>query len=139
MNEEKLVAQLSIDEGRRARIYTDTVGKVTGGVGRNLTDRPFSEDEIDLMLKNDIAIVESSLDRSLPWWREMSDARQNVLANMCFNMGINRLLGFTNTLATMRAGRYDAAALGMLDSQWARQVGARAIRLAAVMRTGEFA
>lgn len=139
MNADKLAAQLVIDEGKRARIYTDTVGKVTGGVGRNLTDRPFFEDEIALMLKNDIALVESDLDRKLPWWRLMTEARQNVLANMTFNMGISRVLGFVNTLAAMKVGRYDAAAQGMLDSTWAKQVGARAIRLAAVMRSGEFA
>lgn len=138
MHHDKLAAQLSIDEGRKPRIYVDTVGKVTGGVGRNLTDRAFSDDEIDLMLKNDIAIVERELDQRLPWWRDMTEARQNVLANMCFNLGANRLLGFVNTLAMMKAGRYDAAALGMLDSQWAKQVGQRAIRLAAMMRKGEF-
>lgn len=138
MNAERLAAQLTVDEGRRARIYVDTVGKVTGGVGRNLTDRAFSDDEIDLMLRNDIKGVEQDLDRRLPWWREMSEARQNVLANMCFNLGIDRLLGFVNTLAFMKAKRYDAAAAEMLDSKWAKQVGARAIRLAAAMRKGEF-
>lgn len=138
MNPQRLAADLSVDEGRRARIYLDTVGKWTGGVGRNLSDRAFSEDEIDLMLKNDIRGVEQDLDRRLPWWRQMSEARQNVLANMCFNLGIDRLLGFVNTLALMKAGRYDAAAAEMLDSKWAKQVGDRAIRLAATMRKGEF-
>jgi len=138
MNYEKLKVQLTIDEGRRSDIYVDTVGKVTGGVGRNLTERGFSDDEIDLMLLNDIALVERQLDKTLPWWRQMNDARQNVLANMCFNLGINRLLGFRNTLKDMQAGRYDLAAAGMLDSQWARQVGDRAARLAAVMVKGDF-
>lgn len=138
MNLEKLAAQLTVDEGRRARIYLCTEGKVTGGVGRNLTDRPFSDDEIDLMLKNDIKGVEQDLDRRLPWWRQMSEARQNVLANMCFNLGIDRLLGFVNTLTLMKAARYDAAAAEMINSKWAKQVGARAIRLAATMRKGEF-
>jgi len=138
MNAQRLAAQLTIDEGRRPRIYVDTVGKVTGGVGRNLTDRAFSDDEMDLMLKNDIKGTESDLDRRLPWWRQMSEARQNVLANMCFNLGIDRLLGFAKTLTLMKAARYDAAAAEMLDSLWAKQVGARAIRLAATMRKGEF-
>lgn len=137
MNREKLAAQLTIDEGRRARIYTDTVGKLTVGVGRNISDRAFSEDEIDLMLNNDIKLVERSLDHSLPWWRQMNDARQNVLANMCF-MGIGTLLTFVNTLAAMKSGRYDAAADGMLKSKWAKQVGQRAVRLAEIMRKGEF-
>lgn len=138
MNSEKLAAQLEIDEGKRNRIYTDTVGKVTAGVGRNLTDRPFSEDEIQLMLSNDIKTVESDLDKNCQWWRGMSEARQNVLGNMCFNVGINRLLGFSKTLAAMKAGLYDEAAKEMLDSKWAQQVGQRAQRLAAMMIKGEF-
>lgn len=138
MNYEKLEAQLVVDEGKRNRIYVDTVGKVTAGVGRNLTDRKFSEDEIALMLKNDIATVEADLDTHMPWWRQMNDARQNVLANMCFNMGVGGLGTFVNTLAAMKAGQYDVAAKGMLASKWAAQVGARAERLAGTMRTGEF-
>lgn len=137
MNREKLAAQLTIDEGRRARVYTDTVGKLTVGVGRNISDRAFSEDEIDLMLDNDIKLVEAQLDRSLPWWRQMNDARQNVLANMCF-MGIGTLLTFKNTLAAMQDSRYSDAADGMLASKWAKQVGQRANRLADIMRIGQF-
>lgn len=137
MIREKLAAQLEVDEGKRKRIYVDTVGKVSGGIGRNLTDRGFRDDEIALMLKNDVDEVEAQLDKQLPWWRQMNDARQNVLANMCFNMGIETLKTFVNTLEFMRAGRYDAAAGCMLNSKWANQVGARAVRLAQVMRTGE--
>lgn len=138
MDRQKLEKQLAIDEGRRPLIYLDSVGKWTGGVGRNLVDRPFSDDEIDLMLKNDIAIVEKELDKRLPWWRQMTPARQSALANMCFNLGINRLLGFEKTLTHMRAGEYHDAAREMLASKWARQVGNRAIRLSALMRKGEF-
>ncbi len=138
MNYEKLKAQLTIDEDRRKRIYVDTVGKVSGGIGRNLTDRGFSDDEIDLMFRNDILIVEHDLDFHLPWWRKMNDARQNVIMNMCFNLGIARLKGFKNTLRDMEAGNYAAAAEGMKASLWARQVGDRAQRLAAVMVKGDF-
>lgn len=59
MNVDRLAAQLEIDEDWRASIYQNSVyqnsvGKWTGGVGRNRSDRPFSEDEIDLLFKNDI-------------------------------------------------------------------------------------
>lgn len=140
MNREKLAAQLAVDEDRRRRMYLDTANppRWTAGVGRNLSDRDFSDDEIDLMLANDINAVERQLDKALPWWRQMNDPRQNVLANMCFNMGIGKLLGFKNTLGFMQAKRYDAAALGMLDSLWAKQVGQRADRLAEMMRKGSF-
>lgn len=138
MNIPKLIDQLSIDEGRKPRMYLDTVGKWTIGVGRNISDRALFEDEIDLMLKNDIKLIERQLDDNLPWWRQMTEARQNVLANMAFNLGITGLMGFVNTLTFMRSGRYDAAAAGMMSSKWAKQVGRRAERLAAIMRTGEF-
>jgi len=131
-----LKSELTRDEGRKPRIYKDTVGKVTGGVGRNLTDVPFSDDEIDLMLGNDIGKVCKQLDARLPWWRTLSEARQRVLANMAFNMGIDGLLGFKNTLALIQGGNYAEAAAAMLQSKWAGQVGDRAKRLAEMMRVG---
>ncbi|MBR8244793.1 glycoside hydrolase family protein [Burkholderia multivorans] len=131
----KLKAELTLDEGRRSRIYVDTVGKVSGGIGRNLTDKGFRDNEIDLMYQNDIAETEAWLDRNLPWWRSLDPVRQRVMMNMAFNMQ-GKLLTFVNTLAAMKRGDYAAAADGMLNSLWARQVGARATRLAAMMRSG---
>ncbi|HDR9288086.1 TPA: glycoside hydrolase family protein [Burkholderia multivorans] len=131
----KLKAELTLDEGRRSRIYVDTVGKVSGGIGRNLTDKGFRDNEIDLMYQNDIAETEAWLDRNLPWWRSLDPVRQRVMMNMAFNMQ-GKLLTFVNTLAAIKRGDYAAAADGMLNSLWARQVGARATRLAAMMRSG---
>ncbi|AWD90812.1 glycoside hydrolase family protein [Burkholderia phage vB_BmuP_KL4] len=131
----KLKAELTLDEGRRSRIYVDTVGKVSGGIGRNLTDKGFRDNEIDLMYQNDVAETEAWLDRNLPWWRSLDPVRQRVMMNMAFNMQ-GKLLTFVNTLAAIKRGDYAAAADGMLNSLWARQVGARATRLAAMMRSG---
>ncbi|MDR8077853.1 glycoside hydrolase family protein [Burkholderia cenocepacia] len=130
-----LKAELTRDEGRKPRIYTDTVGKVSGGIGRNLTDKGFRDNEIDLMYQNDVAETEVWLDRNLPWWRQLDPVRQRVIMNMAFNMQ-GRLLTFVNTLAAMKRGDYAAAADGMLASKWATQVGARATRLADMMRSG---
>lgn len=138
MDRAKLAAQLTSDEGKRYRIYTDTVGKLTAGVGRNISDRPFSDDEIALMLANDIAGVERDLDRNLPWWRTMSEARQCALANACFNLGIDRLLGFKNALTMLHFGRWDAAADEFMNSRWASQVPNRAKRVTDLIRKGEF-
>lgn len=136
MNIDALREQLTIDEGRKPRIYKDTVGKITAGVGRNLTDVQFSDDEIDLMLTNDINKVCVQLDDKLPWWKDLSDRRQQVLANMAFNLGINGLLGFRNMFAHIQGAAYEEAAQEMLDSLWAKQVGMRAVRLAQMMKEG---
>lgn len=136
MNLAQLERELIIDEGKRNKVYKDSLGIETIGVGRNLKDRGLSDEEIAFLLRNDIALVCDELDRELPWWRQMSDARQRVLANMCFNLGMSRLLGFKNTLEAMKAGRYKDAAAGMLASKWAGQVGDRAKRLAEMMERG---
>ncbi|RQR81458.1 MULTISPECIES: glycoside hydrolase family protein [unclassified Burkholderia] len=131
----QLLTEVSRDEGRRLKPYVDTVGKTSIGVGRNLTDVGISDAECDAMLSNDIDRAVAWLDRNLSWWRQLDAVRQRVIVNMAFNMG-GGLLTFVNTLAAMRRGDYAAAADGMLASKWANQVGARAQRLAAMMRTG---
>ena len=55
---------------------------------------------------------------------------------MCFNLGIGRLLNFRNFLSALQSGDHKAAAAEMLDSLWAKQVGARAQRLALQIETG---
>ncbi|MEF3068144.1 glycoside hydrolase family protein [Pandoraea apista] len=130
-----LKAELTRDEGRRLRIYVDTVGKVSGGVGRNLTDKGFRDDEIDLMYRNDVAETEAWLDRNLPWWKSLDPVRQRVMMNMAFNMQ-GKLLGFRNFLSAAQRGDWAKAATEMLDSLWARQVGDRAKRLASMMEFG---
>ncbi|MBY4869838.1 glycoside hydrolase family protein [Burkholderia anthina] len=131
----KLKAELTRDEDRRYRIYTDTVGKVSGGIGRNLTDKGFRDNEIDLMYQNDIAETEAWLDRNLSWWSSLDPVRQRVMMNMAFNMQ-GKLLGFRKFLAAAQRGDWNGAATEMLDSRWARQVGDRAKRLASMMRSG---
>ena len=138
MNLARVYARLSIDEGRRKRIYVDTVGKISGGVGRNLTDRGFRDDEIDLMLANDVAEAVGECRRLFRSFDSLAEARQEVLVNMMFNMGYTRLAGFKKMVAAVQAGNWREAAVQMLDSKWADQVGDRADRLADAMRTGSW-
>lgn len=129
--------QLQLHEGVRDRIYRDTVGKMTVGVGRNLTDVPFSADEIGLMFTNDLRRSQSGLDKIAPWWRDLDQVRQRILLDMCFNLGARSLAGFVNTLKAIQERRFDDAAAGMEASKWYGQVGDRAKRLVAMMRTGQ--
>jgi lysozyme len=129
-----LVRQLIRDEGLRLKPYTDSVGKLTIGVGRNLTDVGISREEALSLLTADITSAEKLLDTELPWWRSLEAPRRRVLLNMAFNLGY-RLLTFKNTLRAAQEGRYEDAAEGMRASKWARQVGKRANRLAATMQS----
>lgn len=134
--QEILKAQLSTDEGWRKLPYTDTVGKLTIGVGRNLSDVGLHDDEISLLLVNDMAVAEAACRGLFPNFDDLSDARKAVVCNLAFNMGAHVFGTFKDTLAAIREGRFDDAATDMLASHWAQQVGARAQRLADAMRQG---
>jgi len=133
---EEIVKQLRRDEGVSLKPYKDSVGKLTIGIGRNLDDVGISNVEADLFLKNDINRTMAALDKDLPWWLSIDEARRGVLLNMAFNIGVTRLLGFHDTLNLVRLGRYVEAGDEMLNSTWAKQVGPRATRLSQQMKSG---
>lgn len=124
------------DEGLRLKPYTDTVGKLSIGYGRNLADVGISQGEARQLLDNDLSTAVAALTRAYPLVETLSPARQIVLASMAFNMGVPRLSTFRKMWASLMAKDYESAAVEMLDSDWAAQVGARASRLAETMRTG---
>ncbi|HYE19703.1 MAG TPA: glycoside hydrolase family protein [Tepidisphaeraceae bacterium] len=128
--------QLIRDEGCKLRVYKDSRGIETIGVGRNLRDKGISQHEADMLLDADILEYSAAVIANLPWSLRLDEARRAVLVNMAFNLGVRGLLGFRNMLAAVEAGQYDRAADEMMDSQWAGQVGERAARLARQMQTG---
>ena len=131
-----LLEQLIDHEGLRLKPYTDTVGKLTIGVGRNLDDVGITSDEAMILLKNDVQRTIDSLDRRLDWWRNLNASRQRALISMAFNLGIGGLLKFKMALSAMQKGRWLEAQEEMLNSKWATQVGRRAETLAQTMFTG---
>ena len=154
MDIEALVTMLTADEAKRQFPYDDATGKplrkgdkvqgqITIGIGRNLSGNGLSEEEIYYLLHNDIRDVVKSLDLNIPWWCNLTAARQQVLVCMAFNMGVAGLMGFKTTLSLIQKGHYREAASQMLKSKWATQVGDglggkldRAERLAKMMAEG---
>lgn len=102
------------------------------GTWRNLG---ISEAEALLLLDNDIMDCWGQLAARQPWVLAAPEAAQEALVNMAFNLGVAGLLGFKETLALMKTGKYAQAAGAMLASKWARQVGKRAERLAGQVRS----
>lgn len=126
------------DEGERLKLYQCTAGKLTIGIGRNIEDNGISKDESDLMLNNDINGVIAGLESSLTLYNKLSPIRQLVLANMAFNLGKTRFMGFKKFIAALAIRDYKTAAKEMIESKWAQQVGERAKRLEMMMLTGEY-
>ena len=138
-----LLADIKRDEGLRLHAYPDplsgaepwTIGYGHTGpdVGRETV---WTQGQADSALAADVAKVQHGLDAHIPWWRDLNDARQDVLVGMAFNMGVTGLLNFHHAINDMQGGNFASAANELLDSKWAQQVHERAARLATQMATG---
>ena len=128
-----LEESIMLHEGLRLKPYKDSVGKLTIGYGRNLDDMGISEGEAEFMLLEDITRASTAV-RQFSWARKLDHIRADVVTEMVFNMGLPRVLGFKKMIQALREDDYEEAAVQMLDSKWATQVGQRAITLADKMR-----
>lgn len=125
-------------EGCRLKPYKCHAGKLTIGYGRNLDDVGISQAEADMMFERDFAKAEADARKICEEFgidvNNLIEQRFYVLTDMCFNLGYSGLKKFKGMLTALKNGLYDDAANHMLDSLWAKQVGNRATRLAALMR-----
>lgn len=125
-------------EGLRLKPYRCTAGKLTIGYGRNLDDVGISQAEADMLFERDFAMAESEVKRLCKAnqidWENLIEQRFYVLTDMMFNLGYTRLSKFKKFLYALKTGSYEAAANEMLDSNWAKQVGNRAIKLSTLMK-----
>lgn len=149
-----LLTELERDEAYRAIPYPDTERIWTFAIGRNLEANPLTGPEwkalldaseisvsisragANRLLLSGSARAQSQCAAAFGWWPGTDEVRRDVLANLCFNMGMQRLVGFKNMLAAMKAGDYEVAAQELEDSHWFEQVGNRGPRLVDQLRTG---
>jgi lysozyme len=144
----KLYHMTSEFEGKKLSAYIDSVGILTIGIGHNVIANPvpgitkvgdkITEEQCYELFNKDISIAIKEIQRALEWIPQLTPARQAVLYDMCFNLGLKGLLGFKNTLRMVEEGKYKEASEGMLVSLWAKQVGRRAKYLSKQMKLGEW-
>ena len=115
----KLIEQLKIHEGFRSTVYTCSGGKKLVGYGRNLEDIGISEEEAEMLLKNDIYEATNQLLNAFPWMATFSDARISAMINFTFNVGIGTVkTSFTKSIECFEEGRLGTSLpMMMLDSQ----------------------
>ena len=139
MDINKLREQLKIDEGVKYEVYDDHLGYKTFGIGHlvKATDEeygapvgtPVSEERVNSVFDKD---VETYIDESKKVFGNLEDMpqeAQQVIINMCFNMGAPRLSQFKKFIKAIHDEDWKTASVEMLDSRWASQVGIRANRL----------
>lgn len=134
----KAEALIKQHEGLRLKPYKDTLGFITVGYGRCLDKKPLTIAEAEHLFQNDLTDCVKECKQNFKFFDKLNPARRAVIVDMCFNLGINKLKDFKNTLKYIEQGQYTEAADNMLKSLWAQQVKDRAITLSNMMRTGEF-
>jgi GH24 family phage-related lysozyme (muramidase) len=158
LDSDKLRTQLIRHEGKRAKVYKDTEGVPTVGVGFNLNradarqklaavgadldkvkagQQELTEDQIRKLLDADMDTAVADCKALFPKFAELSDVRQRALADMMFNLGRARLSGFKKMVSHVNAGEFDKAAGEMKASKWYAQVKDRGKTLEAMVRTNK--
>lgn len=148
----RLVALLILHEGLRLSPYLCTAGKLTIGVGHNLTAKPINgigpltritRERALQILDSDLKETIAEVKKALPWVSLLNEPRQAVLVDMAFNLGVKGLKGFKKFLLALQDDDFSKDDDHMFDSKWAMQVGDgrgrrfdRADRLAKMVRTG---
>lgn len=141
MADEKIIEQLICCEKRMNCVYQDHLGYWTIGIGRLVDKRKgggLSNEEMDYLCNNDVKRVRKGLADGLPWFGTLNEVRQAALINMAFQMGVEGVLKFTNSLELIRTRQFDKAAANLMLSLWAKQTPWRAQKMADQIRTGEW-
>lgn len=133
---EKLTQQLVLHEGRKRMLYPDSKGIPTVGIGHNMT-KPLSDRIIAMLFAEDYIEARDACHALFKDFEQIDVIRQRVLLDMAFNLGQSKLSKFKRTIEAVNARDWEAAAVAMLRSSWAEEVGRRALRLSGMMRTGE--
>ena len=123
-------------EGKKAKPYWDNAEppRCTIGIGRNITDKGLSEDEIIHLFNNDLADAIEDVRHCFSCYDQLSRPRQMVLVDMAFNMGRTSLSKFVRFIGAVHRGDWPDAADEMQASKWYKQVGSRGKTLERMMR-----
>jgi lysozyme len=132
----KVKKSLIIHEGYENYPYTDQMGKITIGIGFNLSDRGIDNEWINKQFQEDVSYFYEQLCQ-FPWYHLLNEDRQIILVDMAF-MGWKRFLEFEKMIEALDRRDYETAATEMIESKWAQEVGQRAIVLAKGMRSGVY-
>lgn len=135
---DKLSDLIKKHEGVYSKVYKDTKGIETIGVGRNLRDVGLRDIEIEFLLANDLAEVIQFLVKNYDWFNELSDLRQSALIDLCFCVGKKGYSKFKNMNAALKNKDFELAAKEILDSLFAKQTGIRAKELAQMLSTDKW-
>ncbi len=150
---ESIFDQLARHEGMRNKMYYDSKGIPTIGIGFNLKDpgnlkilnklkiserdlrNGLSNNQIKLLFDESLKQAKSDALKFLPNFNQHPVQVQNAIIDMSFNLGHSRLNKFVQLRKALMEKNYDKASKEMLNSTWAKQVGNRAKYLSELVKS----
>ena len=142
MNMDRLLESVKKHEGYRNKVYLDTLGKRTVGVG-HLCVEDFWEDDKEYEEKFLMDILKKDLQEAIKGARELMEERdcleiddkaEELLIEMVFQLGKTGVSKFKNMWKALAEKNYIGASYEMLDSRWAKQTPNRAKAMAKTMK-----
>ena len=138
---DKLLESVKRHEGYRNKVYLDTLGKRTVGVGHLCVedfwenDKEYEEDFLMGILEKDL---QSAIDQADDMCKDLkisSDAKILII-EMIFQLGGNGVSKFRKMWQALQQDPpdYAEASVQMLDSRWAKQTPNRAKEMASHMK-----
>lgn len=135
MADDKLNRLIIAHEGREERVYLDSLGNLTCGIGHLLAEgSPVPPGAVDAFFEMDMINARQCYDGLK---LSLDPVREAALISMCFNMGY-RINQFQRMIGHLRREEYATAADEALNSRWKNQVKGRAFELARMIETGEW-
>lgn len=138
--------EITQDEGKLLTAYQDTLGNWTIGIGHELgTDSSkyrgmtITEQECESLFATDFDTAEQEAKDAFAAFDGLDGPRKGALVNMAFQLGGDTLSTFHTFLDYLDRSMYQEAALDLMNTRYARQVPARASRIAYRIRTGQYA
>lgn len=144
--QKKILAHLYIEEDYKQFAYDDATDKtvkapegfLTFGIGWNIQANGCPREIAEFAAMYYIKQADAALTKAISFYEKLDDVRKVVLCDMAFTMGIVKALGFTGMLSAMQRLDYRAAAICMLNSEWAKKDHSRATKDSAMMESGEW-
>lgn len=145
---ERHAIDLAAEQIKRYAIFNrvptkDTAGVLVVGYERKIGVVGVSEEEADVMLRNDLRDVMRALRQNAFGSPLLSEARLAVVAHLCLLLGVEPVRALVEFWRAVKAEDYETAADEMMLSAWPRFIGndmrdkQRALDLVFMMRTGQ--
>ena len=142
MNMDRLKDSVKQHEGYRNKVYLDTLGKRTVGVG-HLCVEDFWEDDKEYEEKFLMEILQKDLQQAIRGARslmeehgcaDIDEKAEEILIEMVFQLGMTGVSKFKNMWKALAEKNYIGASYEMLDSRWSKQTPNRAKAMAKTMK-----